>query len=190
MDYNLLYETTYEKYFSLAEKLVKEKCIKYKNEGFTFNYTYNEIQKNTFAYTESINKTLQNEKMASYSKLFNERFQIFEEDYILNVVGKRITPLLIKNKVVAQFNLELLVYTHAKIDAIKNALRLFSNFNRLFDLMFQLNDFKKFELIDYKTTVENIPVFNKLKEKLYPSAKKTKAHIPKEIVEQDEFLNV
>lgn len=190
MDYNLLYENTYEKYFSLAEKLIKENCIKYKNEGFAFNYTYNKIQKNSLAYTESINNILQNEKMVSYSKLFSERFQIFEDDVILNIIDKRIKPLLIKNKDLAQFNLEHFVYTNAKIDAIKSASRIFSNFNRLFELMFKLNDFRKFNLIEYKSNVENIPLFNKLRERLYPSTKASKSGIPMKIVEEDEYLNV
>ena len=190
MDYNLLYETTYENYFSLAEKLIQKNCLKYKNEGYAFNYTYNEIQKSSFAYTESLNKTLQNEKMVPYSKLFSERFQIFDEDYILNVIDKRITPLLIKNKEASQFSLEHFMYTNAKIDAIKNASRIFGNFNRLFELMFKLNDFRKFELIEYTSTVENIPLFHKLKERVYPKAKASKAGISTEVVEEDEYLNV
>lgn len=190
MDYNLLYKTTYQKYFSLTEKLIKNKCKKYKNEGFTFNHTYNEIQRNSFAYTERINTLLQSKNMLSYSKLFNERFQIFEENYISNIINKRIKPLSVKNKEITQFDLEHFIYINAKMDAIKNASRIFSNFNSLFELMFKLNDFRKFELIDYNSSTEHIPLFKKLNEKLYPEPKVSKSRIPIKVLDEDEYLNV
>lgn len=190
MDYNLLYETTYKKYFSLAEKILKAKCIKYKNEGVSFNYTYNEIQKNSYAYSKQINEKLLQEKLAPYSKLFSERYQIFDEDCILNVIEKRIIPLLKKNKQTSKISLEEFVYTYAKLDAIKSASRIFSNFNRLYELIFKLNDFNKFELVEHKCSVENIPLFIKLREKIYPTPKESKSKISKSTNEDDAYLNV
>lgn len=190
MDHNQLYETNYKQYFSFAEQFIKAKCIKYKNEGYSFNHTYNEIQKNGSDYCKLINAKLQSDQFAQYASLFNKRYQIFEENHIINIIEKKIKPLLKKNKQFKKEVIDQLIYNQAKYDALKSALRIFSKYSRLYDLMFILNSFNKFELVKYGCQVENVPLFKKLIEKVYPTPKVSKAKISNSSDQTDDYLNV
>jgi len=190
MDYNLLYETTYQKYFSLAEKLLKKKYVTYKNEGYTFNFTYNELIREYWVYIRLLEKDLRENYNLTYLKLFNDRFQLFETDRILNVINKRIVPLLKKNKEQHIFDFHNFIYKTAKLDALKETSRLMSNNNRLIERMFELNDFRNFEIKQYPSSLENLPLYQKLNEKVYPSPKISKSKITIKDVNEDEYLNV
>ena len=56
MDYNHLYNTSYEAYFSLIEKLYKKKYSNYKDEGYTFYFTYNELHKEHWNYIKLLDE--------------------------------------------------------------------------------------------------------------------------------------
>jgi len=190
MDYHKIYDTTYNTYFSIVEKLYKKKYIKYKNDGYTFNLTYNELNQEHWNYIKLIKKHLDSNYKEDYVKLFNERFQLFENNQISNIIEKRIKPLLRKNKEQTNFDFEQFVCKIAKLDALKETSRLHSNNSRLFDLMYSLNDFRKFELKQYSCSLENLPLFEKLRLKVYPPPKQSKSKIIIMDNNEDEYLTV
>ena len=190
MDYHKLYENTYETYFSLNEKIYKKKYITYRNDGYTFNSTYNELHKEHWDYIKFIEKHLKLDYKEVYIKLFNDRLIIFQDDCISKIIEKKIKPLLTKNKEQNNFNIAQFVCSIAKLDAFKETSRLIQNNSKLFDRMFVLNDFKHFEIKDYRNDLNNLPLFIKLNEKVYPSPKQTKSKIIVKDDNEEEYLNV
>ena len=190
MDYNHIYNSSYEAYFSLIEKLYKKKYTNYKNEGYTFNLTYNELHKEHWSYIKLLEEHLRSKYKEEYLKLFNERFQLFENDRILNVINKRIVPLLKKNNELQLFDCHNFIYKIAKLDALKETSRLLSNNNKLIDRMFVLNDFRNFEIKYYPNGLDNLPLFQKLNKKVYPTPKQSKLKITRTDINEDEYLNI
>ncbi len=190
MDYNHLYNTSYEVYFSVIEKLYKKKYSNYKDEGYTFNFTYNELHKEHWNYIKLLEEHFRSAYKKEYLKLFNERFQLFETDRILNVIHKQIKPLLKKNNELHLFDFKNFIYKIAKLDALKETSRLLSNNNRLINHMFSLNDFKNFEIKQYSSSLENLPLFQKLSERVYPTPRESKSKIVIKDVQEDEYLNI
>lgn len=192
MDYNGLYDTTYKTCFSIIEKLYKKKYIHYKNDGYTFNLTYNELNKEHWIYIKLLEQHFSFKFKNEYFKLFNDRFQIFENNHISNIINKRIIPLLKKNNDERFFDFHSFIYQIAKLDALKETSRLLSNNSNLIDRMFVLNDFRKFEIKSYPNGLDNLPLFQKLNEKLYPTPKESKSKITITITNsnEDEFLNI
>jgi len=190
MEYKEIYNTTYEMYFSIIEKLYKKKYVKYQNEGYTFNLTYNELQNEHWNYIKILEQHISSKFKIEYLKLFNDRFQIFENNHISNIINKRIIPLLKKNNDKGFFDFHSFIYKIAKLDALKETSRLLSNNSNLIDRMFVLNEFKNFEIKSYPNGIENSPLFQKLNKKLYPSPKESKSKITVADINEDEFLNI
>ena len=190
MDYKQLYAISYETYFSTAEQLVGDELKTFKKEGFTFNYTYNEMHKKMYDRIHKLTGCFKTKEVAPYFKLFNDRYGIFQENPIDNIIEKRIIPLLKKNNELDKIDLSQFVYDIAKLNAAKEAARLFQNNNKLFEHMFELNDFRKFELIEYRGHLEQVPLFIKLNNKLYPPAKISTSIMTNSTSADDEFLSV
>ena len=56
--------------------------------------------------------------------------------------------------------------------------------------MYTLNDFRKFELKMYKGSLENYPIYKKLRAKVYPEKKSKNTTINKVVENEDEFLTI
>ena len=123
-------------------------------------------------------------------EFFKNRFSIFEDNQINNVITLKVKPFLDALEDESSYNLFKFLDKIAHYDALKESSRLFSLNYELYKLMYLLNDFRKFELRAYPGSLNNHQIFTKLFDKVYPQ-KKSKKHFHKnpETID-DEFLNV
>lgn len=190
MDYNKLYNNTLNSYLSISEKLLKRNLIKLKNIGYTYDYSYRELSNQVSHYKQRALNNIPVARKSEYLTLFNDREIMFEDDAITKILNHKIIPLLKKNNQQKSFNLEGFIKSIAIYDAISKTANLFSNYHPIYKLMYELNNFKKFEIKNYGGSVYNTPLYKQLGEKLYPTPKPSKAPIKKNEDMEDIFLSV
>ena len=111
------------------------------------------------------------------------------EDKRLKEIYK-IKPFISQLENKTSINLNEIICELAIHDALKEASRIFNNNYNLDQLMYTLNDFRKFELKMYKGSLENYPIYKKLRAKVYPEKKSKNSTINKAIENEDEFLTI
>jgi len=190
MDYKELYDNAFNATFQERECFFKNKFVQAKNEGQTFNHTYNELLRKSSEYVNTNYGYLKQDPYLDMFNLFNKKFSIYENDQINKIVTVKIIPLLEKSNIILPKTFIELVCEIAKFDAYAETSRIMANNFSLYKLMFDLNDFSKFKLISYNSRIENVPLFEKLHSKLYPLAKPRKSKPSKDSFDDEEFLNV
>lgn len=190
MDYNQLYINSYSKVFQERECFIYNVLFEAKKIAQSYNYTSNELLKKFHEYEVENFKYLKKDPYLEIYNLFNKRFNIYDEDRINNIVNLKIIPFLENSKVKMPKTLNMIISEIAKFDALSETSRILSNNYSLYKLIYDLNSFSKFKLISYNSTIENVPLFKKLNNKLYPPAKPSKSKITKHKIENDEYLNV
>ena len=190
MDYQNKYDTVFNATFSKKEAFFKEQLILAKNQNQTFNYTSNTLLKTAFEDIKSNFKHFNEEPLTAIVKLFNNRFSMYEENQITNIIEYKIKPFISQLENNSSIDLNELICDLATHDALKEASRIFNNNYNLDQLMYTLNDFRKFELKMYKGSLENYPIYKKLRAKVYPEKKSKNTTINKAIENEDEFLTI
>ena len=190
MDYQNKYTTVYSKTFSERATFFKEQLIFAKTQNQTFNYTSNTLLKTAYEDLKSDFKHFNEEPLIAIVKLFNNRFSIYEENQITNIIEYKIKPFISQLENNSSIDLNELICELATHDALKEASRIFNNNYNLYQLMYTLNDFRKFELKKYKGSLENYPIYIKLRAKVYPEKKSKNTTINKAIENEDEFLTI
>ena len=190
MDYNKLYNTTLNNYLSIAEKLLKRNIIKLKNIGYTFDYTYDQLSGQVSYYKHRSLNNISEASKSEYLTLFNDREIMFEDDAINKILNHKIIPLLKKNNQLKGFNLEDFIKSIAIYDAVRKTANLFNNYHPIYKLMYDLNNFKKFEIKNYGGSAYNTPLYKQLGEKVYPTPKVSEAKISNSSDQTDDYLNV
>ncbi|MDV7187430.1 helix-turn-helix domain-containing protein [Lutibacter sp. TH_r2] len=190
MDYNQIYFNTFNHHIKIAEKLLKKNSKTLKNNGFSFKYSYGFLSDEISIYKDHIYKIFSYENKLELFRIFKNRNKIFESDPINLIVQHKMIPFLKKNDVLREIDLEHLIKSIAKYEAVRTSGRLFQNNNQLYQLMYDLNNFSKLELKSYGTSVRNTAIYKKLHSKLFPTPKSSKTKIVKSKSSEDEFLNV
>ncbi|REE81590.1 AlpA family transcriptional regulator [Lutibacter oceani] len=190
MDYQINYTKTYDKIFQEREVFFKDQLILAKQLNQTFNYTSNSLLTISNELLTSKLNYFMDDPYLEVMVLFNNRHSIYEDDQINNIIEYSIKPFIAGFENNSTYNLIEIISKIAELDAIKETSRILKNNYDLYNLMFQLNNFTKFELIDYHTNLETLPLFEKLHRKIYPPSKGEKIKISNNNNIEDLFLNV
>jgi hypothetical protein len=164
------YKTTYDKTFYEVQGKIKEALIKAKFESRTFNFALNAIIHND---QELINKSLitSNKSLSLLEVTFKKSISCYSENAIELALKNDIYPGYLKlndDELPTNYLFQNFVFDLASLHALKEISRLFNNHSKLFEMMFELNDFKNFEIKEYQMVLDNTPTFRKLCKRLYP----------------------
>ena len=190
MDYKTNYTNTYNQIFLERSIFFKDQIVLAKQLKQTFNYTSNSLLKKSNEFLTSKLNYFMDDPYLEVMVLFNNRHSIYEDDQINNIIEYSIKPFIAGFENNSTYNLIEIISKIAELDAIKETSRILKNNYDLYNLMFQLNNFTKFELIDYHTNLETLPLFEKLHKKIYPPSKGEKIKISNNNNVEDLFLNV
>lgn len=157
--YQELYKNKKVEYFNKGEKELKELLIFYKKEGRRFDYFYNRL-------IRIIEKLYSIRYYINTSKKFNEIIKKFDVKYGYDQEGSykmysgdmkkefHKTKEIKDNYKYEQFIIEL-----AKIKAIQEVYSRFRRGTRIFELMYENDDFKRFGLREIAGNIENDEIF-------------------------------
>ncbi len=190
MDYQTNYTNTYNQTFLKREAFFKEQLVLAKQLNQTFNYTSNTLLKNSYEFLTSKIDHFMEEPYLEIMILFNNRFSMYEDNRIKNIMEYKIEPFVAALDHNTTINLNEIIGKIAELDAIKEASRIFSNNYNLDKFMYILNDFKKFELKEYPGPLENYPIYIKLRDKVYPKSKTGKTAIKNTAENEDVYLDI
>lgn len=168
MEYINQYNQFYSKYYLKVELLIKNFLIKYQNKKKASNFSINLVSQYLNKYQGNI---FPNKEIENLNQLFNLRNSIYgldaSEEILKNELKEAFTEINLdkfQNYNYNKFIKELAIY-----EMINEISRLISNNFTLFEMMYKLNDFEKFEIKEYPNTgLENSTVFKELQNKLYP----------------------
>jgi len=172
MDYAKIYYDFYTKYFDKAELLIKHFFVKRKSRNRTYGDTLNSIRlylSNDFKGTFEIEK---NQILKELHILFNKRYNFYEANEEQEIFTNELKEAFDKidfSKLPKDYNFIKLIKSIAIIEVVNEISRLLSNNSRLFEMMYQLNEFDDFEIRYHRgLLLDHTPIFKKLHKKAYP----------------------
>ncbi|HLF50926.1 hypothetical protein [Flavobacterium sp.] len=169
MNYENIYEGFYSKYYSKAEILIKNFFIKRHSQKRTFGNSINEVR--FYLSNDFINKYIlyNNENLHQF---FCKRHSIYSVDEVQEVFENEIKIEFDKINALdlpADYNYPKFIKEIALIEVKNEISRLLSNNSDLLVMFFKLNEFDDFEIREHRgLSVEDYPIYKKLKSKLYP----------------------
>lgn len=199
MNYQEIYADFYSKYCHKVEVLIKAFFIKRKSQKRTFNDTYNTV---IMYLSNEVNKKHIFEKNQSLKELyllFGKRYSFYEINEEQEIFENELKTAFNKidlSSLPINYNYIKLIKDIAIVEAINEISRLLSNNNRLFDMMYKLNEFDDFEIKQYKgIALDDTPVFKELHQKLYPdyyndTTEITALNISAEVNQQNNILSL
>lgn len=171
MDYYKTYTEIYDENYTKEQDFVKLELIKHKTKSRGFTFALNNIN------------TILDEKISTNviksNILLNELLIYFKKSK--SNYAENNTQFSLENETYEQFisleidklprNYSFKDFTNdlAILSSLNEIKRLFNINYLLFEMMFELNDFKNFEIISYNTVLDNTPIFKKIHKKLYPN---------------------
>ena len=167
------YKSTFDKTFNEVQSKIKEELIKAKSEFRTFNFAFNSIIKNN---QELINKSLirSDNSLIILEAKYKKSLSSYSENRVELALKNDVYPEYIKlnaDELPSNYSFQNFVFDLAALYGLTEVDRLFSNQSRLFEMMFELNDFTNFEIKEYDTVLDNTKLFKKLQQRLYPEIK-------------------
>jgi hypothetical protein len=173
MNYENIYEGYYLKYYSKVEFLIKNFLVKRHSQKKTFGNSYNEVihyLSNDFVKKHNLYK---NEKLENAYRIFCKRGNIYFVDEVQEIFKNEINIEFDKINTAdlpANYTYNQFIKDVALLEAVREILRLFSNHERLYAMVYELNEFDKFEVKVYgNLALEDYPSFKILHSKLYPA---------------------
>lgn len=168
MEYIDQYNQFYSKYYLKVELLIKNFLIKYQNEKKSSNFSINLVSKCLNKYQENI---FPNKEIEKLTQLFNLRYSIYQPndsgEILKNELKKAFKEINLDE--FQNYNYNKFIKELALHEVLNEISRLISNNYSLFDMMYKLNDFEKFEIKEYPNIgLENSTTFKELQNKLYP----------------------
>lgn len=171
MDYKNIYEDFYNKIYLNRVQEIKLELIRAKSESRAFIPSLNKIIKNTEVHVKQ-NYIYSNIILVKLEIIFKENLIEYDENSIELSLKNDVYPEYLKlneDSLPLNYSFQKFIGDLGSLHALIEANRLFSNNNSLFKMMFQLNNFTDFEIIDYKMTLEDTPIFKKLHKIIYPN---------------------
>ena len=184
-----LFEKTYGEVVEELTLRTKEKIKTKRKNDFEFTKVFNETNEEL---RQEYEKHVTDLKLKDALKFFNLKLN----DYRGELTDKRNSVLIkeMKNyyeKNITNTDYETFIKNIAKAEALTRSQNNFSNSNNVYSLMYELNNFKDFALINYGYDKPNLKT--KLRKKLYPeeyniSKTKNKKDYSKQIEEVNNYL--
>lgn len=172
MEYEKIYQCYYSRYYYKAEFFAKRFFIKRQSQNKTYLTVLNET---TFFLNDNyicISNIHTNENLRKLHHIFSNRYSIYTVNQIQEIFENEVKIGYNKLKISElpkNYNYKLFIKEIALFEALNEISRLLSNYSRLFEMMYKLNDFDDFEIrTQGNLSVEDFPVYKRLKLKLYP----------------------
>jgi hypothetical protein len=172
MNYEKIYQDFYSKYYDKAEFFAKRFFIKRHSQKKTYLTVLNEA---TFFLNDNyicVSNIHTNENLRKLHRIFCNRYSIYAVNQIQEIFENEIKIGFDKLKISElpkNYNYNLFIKEITLFEALKEISRLLSNYSRLFEMMYKLNDFDDFEIrTQGNLSVEDFPVYKKLSLQLYP----------------------
>jgi hypothetical protein len=171
MNYESIYEGYYLKYYTKVEFFIKFFLVKRHSQKKTFGNSYNEVihyLSNDFVKKHNL---YANEKLEYAYRIFGKRRSIYFIDEVQEIFKNEIKIEFDKINAAdlsANYTYNQFIKEVALIEAVREILRLFSNHERFYAMVYELNEFDKFEIKVYgNLALEDYPSFKILHSKLY-----------------------
>lgn len=172
MNYENIYEGFYLKYYSKVEFLIKKFLVKRHSQKKRFGNSYNEVIH--YLSNDFVNKhnLYNNENLENAYRFFCKRRSIYFIDEVQEIFKNEIKIEFSKinaAELPSNYTYHQFIKEVALIEAVREILRLFSNHESLHRMVYELNEFDKFEIKVYgNLALEDYPNFKILHAKLYP----------------------
>ena len=171
MDYKSTYDISYHKTYNEVEKKVEEALIRFKTEARTFNFALNTII-NNYQELMKISDITSNKSLSLLEVTYKKSLSCYSENAVELTLKNDVFPEYLKledEELPSNYSFQKFVDDLASLNALKEISRLFNNHSKLFEKMFELNDFTDFEITTYgNIAIEDTPTFKKL----YPQENK------------------
>lgn len=171
MDYLKTYNYFYNKTEKILETFIKKGLVKSCNEERSFTATINKINDKRVDYKqERLLKILTNISSESF-KVFNERYRVYRGDNVDKLILRNecfeaFNDSLKKNKIHYSYN--KYVANLAVYESLNRVGSRFRNYDDLYKLMYDLNDFKEFSLKEINGGHKNCGLYDRLFLRRYP----------------------
>lgn len=173
MDYYKIYKEEYDKNYVFEQNFIKDELLRYKEKSKAFTFAHNSI-------LQRIQEKISSNEI-SKSTALNDMFHIFKvsrsnysEDFIkLALENETLDYFTTSSSKDSPTDYSFVHFTTdlAQLMSSNDISRLFNNHSQLFSMMYELDDFRKFEVVSYENVaLEDTPLFKKLHKALYPSA--------------------
>lgn len=173
MDYYKIYEEEYNKNYIFEQNFIKDKLLRYKEKSKTFTFAHNSI-------LQRIQEKISSNEITKSGTL-KDTFHIFKVSR--SNYSKDFTKLALENETLDHFtyisskdlptdySFINFITDLAQLMSSNEISRLLNNHSLLFSMMYELDDFRKFEVVSYNNlALEDTPLFKKLHKTLYPNA--------------------
>lgn len=169
MKYSEIYSKSYDENYVQLEAFCKKYFVDAKADSLAFTNTLNELRTLIYSNRAKIFSVTYEKEIEKLVFLFDERYSFYEKNEIDLVLEKKIKKEFNENcHFPKEYHFEKFIEELGKFDASKEISRLLSINNTLFDFIYQLEEFDKFEIKDYRGNLESQPIFKKYRQILYP----------------------
>lgn len=172
MNYEKIYDDYYSKYYDKAEFFVKRFFIKRQTQNRIYLSALNEATLHLNNNYISVSNILTNENLRKLHRIFCNRYGVYAVNQIQEIFENEVKSSFDNLNILElpkNYNYKLFIKEIALFEALNEISRLLSNYSRLFEMMYKLNDFDDFEIrTQGNLSVEDFPVYKRLKLKLYP----------------------
>ena len=194
INYENVYEGYYLKYYSKVEFLIKNFLVKRHSQKKSFGNSYNEVLhyfRNDFVKKHNLYK---NDNLENAYQIFRKRGTIYFVDEVQQIFKNEIKTDFDKinpAELPVNYTYHQFIKEIALLEAVREILRLFSNHERLYAMIYELNEFDKYEIKVYgNLALEDYPSFKILQLKLYPAHENVSLKNPEFGLLKDEILNL
>ncbi|WP_426091945.1 hypothetical protein [Flavobacterium sp. DSR3-2] len=165
MDYKSTYDNSYHKTYNEVQNNVEETLIRFKTETRTFNFALNAIIKNNQELI-NISDITSNKSLSLLEVTYKKSLSCYSENAIELTLKNDVFPEYLKlneDELPPNYSFQSFVFDLASLHALKEISRLFNYHSKLFEKMFELNDFTDFVITTYgNLALEDTPTFKKL----------------------------
>jgi hypothetical protein len=172
MNYEIIYEDFYFRYYAKVESLIKSFFIKRHNQKKTFGNTINEVTH--YSYNDLINQhnLYKNENLKNLHRIFCKRHSIYFIDQVKEIFENEMKTEFDKinvSELPSNYNYPKFIKEVALFEVINEISRLLSVNQQLLKMVYDLNEFDKFEIrVHGNLALEDYPNFKIMHSKLYP----------------------
>ncbi len=148
-----------------VKKLIKKKLIEHWQEGHTYLFGFNSILKDF----DEIEKDflINQDPYSSLRRDYQSRGSVFNESNQYKVISAIIKPkfdriLINDNYPFTEFLKELAI-----VESNQEVIKLFVNNSQIYELMYELNSFDDFQILNYNECIEDTEIFKRLHHKVF-----------------------
>lgn len=161
----LLYSKTYKQLFDLGTDKIKKQLIDHKSVHSNFIHAHNTILLKFEDFKKE--RRLIKKPYDELYYLFKNRLDLLEEEYQYTIIPNALFQRFIELNNDESYSFSQFVVELASFNADAELLRIFRNYSSIYEMMYEVNNFDDFELIEYKQLPESVPLFKKYHEIIY-----------------------